>query len=167
MEQPIQEQTLERLICENEQTTLRLCCALLGDVDLAQDAVQETFLRVYCHFNRFRGECSEKTWITRIAVNVCREFQRQRWFRMIDHSISLDMLPEPVAPCTQEETDLMMDILNLPARYREVLLLRCWQGMSVEETATALHIGKRTVSNRMKKARKLLNMEEEGGENHE
>lgn len=167
MEQPIQDTTLERLIHENEQTILRLCCALLGDVDLAQDAVQETFLRVYCHFNRFRGECSEKTWITRIAVHVCREFQRQRWFRMIDRSISLDMLPEPAAPCTQEQMDLILDVLNLPARYREVLLLRCWQGMSIEKTAKALHIGKRTVSYRMKKARTLLNMEEEGGADHE
>lgn len=155
------------MIRENEQAILRLCCALLGDADLAQDAVQETFLRVYGAFHRFRGECSEKTWITRIAINVCREFRRQRWFRMIDRSVSLDMLPEPVAPCTQAQTDLLLDIVNLPARYREVLLLRCWQGMTVEETAKALHIGKRTVSYRMKKARILLNMEEEGGAAHE
>lgn len=67
----------------------------------------------------------------------------------------------------QEQTDLLLDIVNLPARYREVLLLRCWQGMTVEETAKALHIGKRTVTYRMKKARILLNMEEEGGAAHE
>lgn len=48
----------------------RMCCIYLRDEQLAADAVQETFLKAYLALDKFRGEASEKTWLTRIAINV-------------------------------------------------------------------------------------------------
>lgn len=47
---------------------LRMCALYLGDSALAQ----ETFLKAYRSMDTFRGESSEKTWLTRIAINLCR-----------------------------------------------------------------------------------------------
>ena len=52
------EQALIRLVETHEQELLRLCCIYLGDAHLAQDAVQETFFKVYCHLDGFLGKCS-------------------------------------------------------------------------------------------------------------
>lgn len=54
-----------------EKDLLRLCCVYLKDVSLAEDAVQETFLKAYSHLPSFRGNSSPKTWLVRIAINVC------------------------------------------------------------------------------------------------
>ena len=68
------DQTIERLITQYQTSLLRLCYVQLQDQALAEDAVQETFLKAYKGFDSFRGDSSEKTWLTRIAVNTCRDF---------------------------------------------------------------------------------------------
>ena len=67
------EETLARMVGEWQLPLLQTCCAVLGSEDLAKDAVQETFLKAYRGLPSFRGECSEKTWLMRIAINVCRD----------------------------------------------------------------------------------------------
>jgi len=153
------EETLIRLVHDYETELLRLCYMLLGDVHLAQDAVQETYVKLYRTLDCFRGECSEKTWITRIAINVCKDIKRQRWFRFVNRSVSLDMLPDEAISCSQEQSELFLDLINLPEKYKEVILLHYYQQLSLEETAQALHISKRTVSYRLNKARALLRIE--------
>lgn len=153
------EQTLVRLVQAHETTLLRLCCAMLGDEQLARDAVQETFFKAFRRLRSFRGESSEKTWLTRIAINTCRDMRRQAWFRMEDRSVSLESLPEPAGPCTQAQSDLAMDVMRLPDRLKEVVLLRCYQGMTTDEIARALGVPRRTVSYRLKRAREALRLE--------
>ena len=87
------EETLARMVGEWQLPLLRTCCAVLGSEDLAKDAVQETFLKAYRGLPSFRGECSEKTWLMRIAVNVCREMLRSSWFRTIYRRVSMEQLP--------------------------------------------------------------------------
>ena len=70
------------------------CTALLRDAHLAQDVVQETFIRAYQHRGRFRGG-SEKAWLTRIAVNLCRDQQRSKWFRLVDRRVPVEELALP------------------------------------------------------------------------
>ena len=78
------EATLERLIRENQVSLKRLCYLYLHDQAMAEDAVQETFLKVYRSLKDFRGEASEKTYLTRIAINTCKDMLRTGWFRHID-----------------------------------------------------------------------------------
>lgn len=70
------------------------CTVLLGDRHLAQDIVQETFIRAYKKMDSFRGERpeSEKAWLTRIAVNLCRDERRKKWFRFEDRTIPVEMM---------------------------------------------------------------------------
>jgi len=55
---------------------LHLCCMYLKDVNMAEDTVQEAFLKAYQHMDSFRGESSEKSWLYRIAINVCNDMRR-------------------------------------------------------------------------------------------
>ena len=80
----LRDQTIERLIEQYQTPLLRLCYIQLQDRALAEDAVQETFLKAYKGFAQFRGDSSEKTWLAHIAVNTCRDFQRGAWFRHTD-----------------------------------------------------------------------------------
>ena len=68
------DQTIERLITQYQTSLLRLCYVQLQDQALAEDAVQETFLKAYKGFDSFRGDSSEKTWLTRIADQNCGQY---------------------------------------------------------------------------------------------
>ena len=69
------EQELARLVDAYQSSLRRMCCAILRDRTLAEDAVQETFLKAYKALDTFRKESSEKTWLMRIAINTCRDFR--------------------------------------------------------------------------------------------
>lgn len=113
------------------------CTALLGDEHLAQDIVQETFIRAYQAWNRFRGahDGSEKAWLTRIAVNLCRDQQRSKWFRLVDRRVPVEELTLPMPEASGEAKQLFAAVLSLPQKYREVILLHFYQDMSVGEIA--------------------------------
>ena len=151
------DQTIEKLILQYQTPLLRLCYIQLRDKTLAEDAVQETFLKAYRGFTQFRGESSEKTWLTKIAVNTCRDMQRSAWFRHTDRSVTPEMLP--VAADTQpdaEDYDLSMAVMQLPRKLKEVILLYYYHDMGTEEIAETLGIAQSSVSNRLRRSREKL-----------
>ena len=74
------EAALTGLVERHRTTLVRMCCLCLGDASLAEDAAQETFLKAYRALDSFRGECDEKTWLMRIAINTCKDVRRSAWF---------------------------------------------------------------------------------------
>ncbi len=157
----------EQLVSEYQSQLRRLCCVLLKDVHLAEDAVQETFLKAYRSMGRFRNDSSERTWLTRIAVNTCRDLMRSRWFRHIDRSVRIEDLSEPEAPADPEDTGLYETILQLPAKQREVVLLYFYQNMTMQEISDILQISVSNVSRRLESARKTLRKKLEDDGMHE
>lgn len=161
------EQVLERLVSQYQSMLLRMCYLYLRDRALAEDAVQETFLKAYRNLQTFRGDSSEKTWITKIAINTCCDVRRSHWFRMIDRRYTPDMLPEASTPFVQEEEDLVVQILRLPYKLRQVILLYYYQNMNVLEIADSLGISQSSVSGRLKRAREKLRVLLERREFHD
>ncbi len=156
------EEAILRLVNEWQLPLLRLCYIQLQDKGLAEDAVQETFLKAFRSISSFRGECSEKTWLTRIAINTCRDMQRGGWFRHIDRRVTLDMLPEAIVQPTEDHSDLTLAVINLPLKYREAIMLYYYQDMDTTEIGIALGIAQSSVSNRLRKGRELLRKTLEG-----
>ncbi len=150
------DQTFERLITQYQTSLLRLCYVQLQDQALAEDAVQETFLKAYKGFDSFRGDSSEKTWLTRIAVNTCRDFQRGGWFKHTDRRVTPDMLPVGTVQPDTEDLDLSLAVMKLPRKMREAILLYYYQDMSTEEIAETLGIAQSSVSNRLRRGREKL-----------
>ena len=156
---------IERVVIEHQAALLRLCYMQLQDKSLAEDAVQETFLKAYRAYAQYRGESSEKTWLCRIALNTCRDMQRGAWFRHMDRRVSLDSLPEPVVQPADDEVELTLALMSLPRKLREALMLYYYQDMNQEEVAQALNTSPSTVSKRLKHARdKLRTLLERGRE---
>ena len=152
----LRNQAIEKLIQQYQTPLLRLCYIQLQDRTLAEDAVQETFLKAYRGFAQFRGESSEKTWLTRIAVNVCRDYQRGSWFRHTDRNITPDMLQIGTEQPDTEDMDLSMAVMKLPRKMREAILLYYYQDMGTEEIAKVLGLTQSTVSYRLQKSREKL-----------
>lgn len=145
---------------------LRTCFVCLSDVREAEDAMQETFLKAWRSMDRFEGRngASEKTWLTRIAVNVCRDMLRSRWFRHVDLHRALEDIPQHVSSVLPEDRTLLLEIMALPDKYKQPILLYYYQDMTLEETAAVLGASKSTIYNRLRKAEQLLKMNLEGGD---
>ena len=117
------------------------------------DAVDEAVYKGFCACKRLRQPEFFDTWLTRILINVCNtELRRRR------RELSVDELPETA----QEQFDalpLKEALRRLPRDLRDVIVLRYFTGLTLEETARALDIPRGTVSTRQKKALTLLRLE--------
>lgn len=145
---------------------LRTCFVCLSDVREAEDAMQETFLKAWKAMESFEGRngAGEKTWLTHIALNVCRDIRRTRWFRHIDMRRALEEIPQGVAAALPEDRSLLLDIMQLPDKYKQPILLYYYQDMTIEETAQVLGVSKSTVHNRLRKAEGQLRLSMKGGD---
>ena len=158
------EQRLIHLMEQYEKDLLRMCCVYLQDRTLAEDAVQETFLKAYQGLAAFRGDCTEKTWLMRIAMNTCKNMRRNAWFRFVEQRITLEKLPSPAPYAETDSIMLTQEVMRLPRRQQEVILLHYYQGLTGREIAQALGISGPAVSKRLKQARIRLHIAWEGGE---
>ena len=153
--QPDSRPEIGRLMEQYGSSLLRMSVLYLKSVDLAQDAVQETFIKAYRYFNEYRGESSEKTWLITICVNTCRDMLRSAWFRH-QSRIDLDSLPERPSDFVFPDDTVLTEVMRLPARYREVILLRYYEGLKLKEVASALQLSDGKVRNRLNKANNIL-----------
>ena len=153
----LSEMDLERMIDQYGDSLLRVCLLYLKDYGLAEDAVQETFLRAYRSWDKFEGRSSEKTWLTAIAINVCRTMLRSPWQRR-------NAGEEALAQLKAEDPDLpdptvARAVMRLPKDQRIAVILFYLQEMKIREIAQALEIPQATVSSRLNRARKKLRSE--------
>ena len=148
---------------------IRMC----GDPTDAEDLVQDTFLNIFKYLKSFRRETKFKNWLYRIAASVCIKKRRRSKFAP-DRELSLDQfLPADEAgveldtprwaeaPLEQVlngelERQLQKGILELPEKYRSVLVLRDIEGFSTEETAQILNLSSSNVKVRLHRARLFL-----------
>jgi len=152
----MEDSAFELLVAQNQEKLLRTCYLYLRDRQLAEDAVQETFLKAYRSLPAFRGDSSEKTWLMRIAVNTCRDLYRSEWFRHMDRRVIPEELPESGVPFTCREESLVVEVMRLPRRLREATLLYYYHGMDEREIAEALGVSRSAVSDRLSRARRKL-----------
>ncbi len=150
------------LIVPYQTRLLRRAQALLGNMEDAEDAVQEALIMAYRSLANFRGESGIYTYIYRIVINKCHDSVRKR--RRID-SDSIEMVPlisdERVSisknhELSEESRYLIEKINKLDKKYRQVLLMRYYDDLSYQEIADLVHISVGTVKSRLFKARELL-----------
>ncbi len=157
----------EQIMRRYNRTLFRTARAILRDDGLAEDAVQEAYLRAYGAIGGFRGESKLSTWLIRIVANEALERRRKDVRRAevmpISGGDAVD-LERPMAedgPQQMAERGEMRRLLEakidrLPDSYRAVFVLRALEELSVEETAAALGIPEATVRSRFFRARGLL-----------
>lgn len=144
---------------------LRICFLYLSDYAMAEDALQDTWVKVWKALNRHSKLPEyEKTWLMSIAINTCKDYTRTAWFRHVDRRAVPDELPEAVLSTVQPDHSLAMTVMGLPGKYKQVILLYYYQGLTLDETGEALGLSRSCVYRRLKKAEELLRTEWLGGE---
>lgn len=163
------QELLERYQVKLYNFGLKMC----GDRSDAEDMVQDTFLNVFKYLKDFRYETKFRNWLYRIATSTCIKRRRKSKYAP-ERELSLDeFLPQDEAdivdtvpqwaaqPLTQvlnEELSrhLKAAILELPDKYRLVLVLRDVEGFSTAETADILNLSTANVKVRLHRARLSL-----------
>ncbi len=154
---PNRDQRFVRLVDQYQESVLRTCFLYLCDKTLAEDATQETFLKVYRTMDSFRGESSEKTWIMKIAMHTCYDINHSSWFRFMNRHVTPEMLSDQSAnTIIDRDEELASAVMKLPRKLREVILLYYYQGLKINEIADALNISHSSVSGRLKRGREKL-----------
>lgn len=162
--------SFERIVGFHERKVYNLALRMLGNPDDAKDILQDTFLKVYDHLDKFRGDARLSTWIYRIAMNEALMKIRREKGRMVSldsfavsegETRSLDIEDWSQKPLdkllTKELGDEMENAIRLlPEDYRAVFLLRDVQGLSNVEIAEALDITVPAVKSRLHRARLFL-----------
>ena len=157
---------LEKWVAEYSDTVLRTCYVYLADKALAEDAMQDTFLKAWRNIDRFEGrnDSSIKTWIIRIAINTCIDYKKTAWHRRIDKSRIIDELPATEITVSDESRTVFLEVMQLPDKLKEVVLLYYFHDMKMVEISETLGINRVTVQRRLKKAYAQLRKQIEGGE---
>ena len=138
-----------QLVVLHQEALLALCRSILGHAEDAEDAAQEVFLRAFRALPRFREESAFRTWLFRIAINLCRKWKRRH--REAELWDEAHPGPLPVGSLSPESDAIrrlqLMEALNaLPLHYRAILLLKEFVNIGAENavvdyTAIAWQIG--------------------------
>jgi RNA polymerase sigma-70 factor, ECF subfamily len=154
----------DALVLAEQRHIYRVLLAMLRDPDVADSLTQECFLKAYEHRKRFRGECSMRTWLMRIAINLARDHVKSRrwqfWRQLFggpagsEETIgSVDPLEQADPHASPERSLLARERLahvssavdNLPNQQRAVFVMRFLEEMSIEEIAQATSLRPGTV----------------------
>ncbi len=149
---------LGQLASRYEGTLLGLARGLLaGRTTLAEEAVQEAWVRVIRFAPGFEGRASFKTWVYRVTINRCREIARR------ERRARGPRAPEPehrdAAGVAELNGSLRAAVAALPGREREAVLLCYHAGLSQREAAGVLGIAEGTFKSRARSALKRLRRE--------
>ncbi len=155
------------LVRIHAQGVLNVIYRMCGNIQLAEDAAQETFIKAWLDFGSFRPQASLRNWLYRIAINAAidmlRKDKRILPGAMEDFHLT-DPQAGPEARYLQSERTAIVQkaTLSLPETSRAVLVLREYEGLSYHEIADALDIPIGTVMSRLNHARSLLRSKLEG-----
>jgi RNA polymerase sigma factor (sigma-70 family) len=130
----------------------RLARSSLSSAADAEDAAQETMLRLWNTDAVFQGDDHLRHWLVRVCVNVCRDHARSAWRRRV---ISLEECRDPIFSDPTYQ-NLWEEVSALPAKYRQPLYLYYYEGYSVAEVAELLELKVSTVQTRLARAREKL-----------
>ena len=147
---------LEELVTRHENTLFRAALAILGDVQEAEDAVQDTFLRYLEKRPELKDENHEKAWLLKVTANRCKSVLRSR--KRHPAVELLDVYPAP----DSDAGELVEAVLSLPASQRAAVHLFYYEGYSTGEIAAILGQRPGTVRSHLSRGREALRQKLKG-----
>lgn len=132
----------------------KLCMVILCNREDAEDVVQDTFAKYFKKHPDFHSEEHEKAWFIRVATNASRD-KRRCWF--FKNTVSLDQVGEYAE--TEEQTQILEQVMALPPKYKTVLYLHYIEGYRVKEVANILRMKESTAKVALYRGREMLKLE--------
>jgi RNA polymerase sigma-70 factor (ECF subfamily) len=142
-------QSFDQIMILHQRRVLHTALRILGNLQDAQDATQEVFLRLYKYLDRFDTSRSLSPWLYRLTVNVCHDITKKR--------PQTSELPETLtANSSDHSADIQImtqALATLPEKERSALVLRDIEGLSTKEVAEILGSTETTVRSQISRAR--------------
>ena len=155
----------EEMYAKYATDVLRVSYFYLGDRQKAEDVCQDVFVRLITNAPVLQ-EGREKAWLLKVALNRCRDLWRGAWVkRVILGSPAFELVPAPdEIGKLADQQEIMGAIHQLPASFREVILLHYYQGYGITEIAEMMDLPEGTISSRLSRGRKKLESILKGGD---
>ncbi len=154
------------LLGRHREAVFRLVRGSISDSDAALDVTQEAFIAAFAALKSYDGTRPFKAWVSRIAINKCRDWARRRAVRRFFSfalpleaaaAIAIETIPADQQLADHVELARVRDaITKLPVAIREPLVLRTIEGLTQAETAQVLGISEKAVETRLYRARNKL-----------
>jgi RNA polymerase sigma-70 factor, ECF subfamily len=162
--QHAEEQTLAALVDQYAATLYRVAFSVLRNAADAEDAVQETFLRVLRHRDNLEEVRDQRVWLIRIVWNIVLDRKRRAKTRPETDDVSelARVLPsgglgaDDRAIAAQHHAHVLQCVGQLPAKERQVMVLSAFEELSSVEIASILGITESSVRSRLFRARNLM-----------
>ena len=149
----------EEIIRLHEKHVLRIAIRMLGNLADAQDAAQETLLRLHQQLKSFDDAREFRPWLSRMTVNVCLDLLRKRRTVVPIGAITPPAAkgnPEDLASLEERRRMMTAALAQLPEKQRAAIVLRDVEGLSTAEVADALGSSESTVRSQISTARVRL-----------
>lgn len=152
---------MDQLYREHNRTIFKYIFYLVQNESVAEDLLQDTFLKAYKNYHQFRKEASDITWLRKIARNVVYDyFRRKKLIEFIPFLKSHEQTVQSDAMAfileNEERKELFEALSKLKVPHREVLILRKIEQLSIEETAQILGWNTDKVKNTQRQAIQTL-----------
>ena len=140
------DRALDVLVARHAPRVNRLASQLLGDLEEARDAAQESLVKLCTRLRQFRGEAQFATWLHRLVVNTCRDrmaFQRVRRTEPLsveDGAADEEMDPSRLAALADLRHDVAEALARLSPKQRAAVVLRDSFGLSYVEISRVAKI---------------------------
>ncbi|HEU4503004.1 MAG TPA: sigma-70 family RNA polymerase sigma factor [Nitrospira sp.] len=169
----------DKLYRDHVDLVYRYAYRLCGDMESANDLVQETFLNAFRGMNAFRGDARVSTWLYTIASRAAMRLRRKRkgaperelsleeFIPTSDGEFRLQIPIEGLTPEQALENKELREALDqaitkLPKKYRIALVLRDMEGLSAKEVSGIMGLSERAVKSRLHRARLFVRRELSG-----
>lgn len=159
---------IERLINCYGDDVLRVAYLYVKDKHKAEDIFQEVFIKVFKKYDTFKGNSSEKTWIMKITVNACKDYFKSFWIKRVllnsDREEDREIYNEECSDQSLDDSiiksieskELLNEVMNLPIKYKEVIILYYYQQFTTREISEMVKLPEGTIRTRLFRARELL-----------
>ncbi|MBO5421579.1 MAG: sigma-70 family RNA polymerase sigma factor [Clostridia bacterium] len=148
------EEEIKELVDKHSSLIFRIAYCILSNSEDAQDAVQETFLKYITKAPEFNSEEHRKAWLIRVATNISKNmllFRRKRE--------TVDLSDIENIGINEDDFETFELIMNLPTKYKLVMILYYVEGYLSKEIAEIIGISEDAVRKRLQKGRELLKKE--------
>ncbi|MCC5803893.1 sigma-70 family RNA polymerase sigma factor [Rossellomorea vietnamensis] len=171
-QQPMEESNPEisELMDRYGKQLMNLAYTYCKDWGMSEDIVQEVFISAFKNIDTFKGRSSYKTWLYAITINKSKDFLRkpfmkEPFFQRMKNKVK-PVHPTPEEHVIQKEGQhgLAAEVMSLPIKYREVIILHYYDDLSTKEVADLLNIPLSTAKTRIQRGRMALRKQLERGD---
>lgn len=138
----------------------RIALVHLGRREDAEEATQDTFIKLMEKAPEFKDAEHQKAWLIRVITNHCKTLLGRGWRK---REVKLEGI-EPVMADSPEDMALLQLVMQLPVKYKTVIHLYYYEDYPVQEISKILQISESAVKMRLSRGRQLLKVELEGAE---